>query len=85
MPQPTNASVAEEGEPSVELAKTCFAKLTGVGECSQFTCEALIIDQPLMASLRETAMSSEESQEVAGEILSARRCFHAKKAVLDRR
>lgn len=68
MSQFPDVSITGEEEPSVKLADTFFVKLIGVGECNQFSRDALIVelrDNPSVAPLRETAMSVEDSQEVA--------------------
>lgn len=68
MSQSADVSVTREKQPVVELADTFVANLTGVGECSQFSREVLVAEQgedPTLAPLRETAMSFEESQNVA--------------------
>lgn len=68
MSQFPDVCITGEEEPSVKLADTFFVKLMGVGECNQFSRDALIVelcDNPSVAPLRETAMSVEDSQEVA--------------------
>ena len=59
---------SEQDELSGGLADTFFARLAEVSPCSQFTREALILEQekaPSVAPLRQTAASAEDMKEVA--------------------
>ena len=58
----------EQDEVSGGLADTFFARLAEVSPCSEFSREALILDQekdPSVAPLRQTAATAEEMKDVA--------------------